>query len=50
MGEHKTVEPSQEDIERAEQMWRNFTVGSTYGIYGTVIVLIGLALAFVKFA
>ncbi len=49
MAEQNTVEPSKDDIERADKMWKNFVTGSTYTIYATIAILIGLALAFVKF-
>ena len=49
MAEQKVAKPSKEEIERADQMWANFVVGSKYTIYATAAILVGLALAFVKF-
>ncbi len=49
MAEQKAVEVTEQEIQHAQKMWDNFVVGSKYTIYATCIVLIALALAFVKF-
>lgn len=46
---HETVKVDAKELKNAEQMWANFVTGGKYAIYGTVIILVGLALAFVKF-
>lgn len=50
MADHQAVEVTKEQIESAQTMWDNFVVGSKYTIYATIIVLVGLALAFVEFS
>lgn len=37
-----------EELKKAKALWHNFTVGGKYTIYATVIILILLALGFVK--
>ncbi len=48
MADHKPVDVDPKEIERAEQMWHNFTVGSKYAIYATIFILVCLALGYVK--
>ena len=49
MAEHKAVEVTKEQIQEAENLWHHFTVGMKYATYATCIILVLLALAFVKF-
>lgn len=49
MAKHETVEVDPKALENAEKMWSNFTTASKYGIVATCVVLVILALAFVKF-
>ncbi len=48
MGNHQTVEPDPQELERANNMWESFTKVGKYSIYATVIVLVLMALAFIR--
>ena len=48
MADHKAVEVDQEELKNAQEMWHNFTVIGKYSTIATCVILIGLALAFVK--
>ena len=50
MGEHVKVEINKEQLESAEAMWVNFMKVGKYAVIVTVVVLVGLALAFVDFS
>ncbi len=45
--QHSNADP--QELEHAKEMWDNFAVFGKYTIYATCAILIGLALAFVKF-
>ncbi len=49
MANHTPPEIDPEQLESAETLWRNFTIGGKYSIYATVAILIALALGFVQF-
>lgn len=49
MAEQKISKPTKKEIQAAEDLWTNFVIGSKYTIYATILVLVGLAMAFVKF-
>ena len=49
MAETKQVDVSKEQLREAEEMWKNFTVVTKYCSIVTAVILILLALAFVKF-
>ncbi len=49
MANHKPVDVDPKQIENANALWANFVSGGKYSIYATCIILIGLAVAFVKF-
>ncbi len=49
MEEHSAVEVDPKDLEHAQNMWHNFATGGKYAVIITVLILVGLALAFVKF-
>ncbi|MDH5722630.1 MAG: hypothetical protein OEY94_04830 [Alphaproteobacteria bacterium] len=48
MIEEQQVEVTNEQIRDASAMWKNFTIATKYCSIATAIVLIALALAFVK--
>lgn len=50
MGAHTPVEPDKEQVQEAESFWHDFMKLTNYVIYGIVIVLILLGLAFVDWA
>ena len=49
MAEHKTPDVDAKQVEAAQAVWHSFVTGGKYAISFVVIVLVGLALAFVKF-
>lgn len=49
MTHHTPPDLDPKQIEEAKTLWRNFTIGGKYSIYATAIILILLALGFVKF-
>ncbi|MGH1402701.1 MAG: hypothetical protein ACRBDL_00505 [Alphaproteobacteria bacterium] len=49
MAEQKAADVTKQEVEQAQKMWDNFVVGSKFTIYATCILLIALALGFVKF-
>ena len=49
MANHTPVDIDPKQIENANALWANFVSGGKYSIYVTCIILIGLAVAFVKF-
>tara|TARA_B100001093_G_C26087932_1_gene701503 strand:- start:116 stop:268 length:153 start_codon:yes stop_codon:yes gene_type:complete len=48
MAEIQNVEVTEEQVKDAQDMWAKFTVATKYCCIATAIVLIGLALGFVK--
>ncbi len=50
MAGHKAVEIDPQELKKAQRMWDRFADGLKYSVIATAIVLIGLALAFVKFS
>lgn len=50
MAEHKAVSVDPKDIERAQEMWGHFATATKIVTIATCVVLVGLALAFVKFS
>jgi len=48
MAESQQVEVTKEQIQDANAMWKNFTIAMKYSTIVTIVILIGLALAFVK--
>lgn len=46
---HDPVDVDPKDLERAQTMWANFVQGGTYATVATIIILVGLALGYVKF-
>jgi hypothetical protein len=50
MADHTQVEANPKDIERAQEMWHNVTHVAKWGIVGIVIIVAGLALAFIDFS
>lgn len=49
MASNKKVDVDPKALENAETMWGNFMVATKYSIIATALLLIALALAFVKF-
>jgi len=49
MAAQKEVKVTKKQLEDSTKMWHNFAVASKYSIYAIVVILIGLALAYVKF-
>ncbi len=48
MASNTPPEYDPKQLEQSKALWRNFTVGGKYSIYATAVILILLALAFVK--
>lgn len=49
MATPKEIKVDKKQLEDSTKMWHNFTVASKYGTYIIVLILVGLALAYVKF-
>tara|TARA_R110001592_G_scaffold3525_34_gene20236 strand:- start:8683 stop:8835 length:153 start_codon:yes stop_codon:yes gene_type:complete len=49
MAEHKAVKVDPKELQKAQDFWHNFMIGTKYATIATAIILILLALAFVKF-
>jgi hypothetical protein len=50
MGHHTPVEADPKEIQRAQEMWHNVTQAGKWGIVGIVIIVVGLAIAFIDFS
>lgn len=48
MADHTPVEADPQQIQRAQQMWHNFVRGSKIFVAVNVVVLIALALIFIR--
>ncbi len=49
MAKHTPVDVDPKQIDNAQQIWGNFMSATKFGIAATVIILLGLAAAFVDF-
>ncbi|MGB4107296.1 MAG: hypothetical protein WBK55_05820 [Alphaproteobacteria bacterium] len=49
MADHTPAEADPKEIQRARDMWHNVAQAGKWGIIGTVLILAGLALAFIDF-
>lgn len=49
MAEHEAVEVDPQELQKAEALWDNFATGVKYVSVASALVLILMALAFVKF-
>ncbi len=49
MAQHQTPDVDPKTLNEAHQMWTNFLKGGKYAIIATCVVLVLMALAFVKF-
>ncbi len=48
MADHTPVEADPQQIQRAQQMWHNFTVAGKFFIGLVIVVLVGLTLVFIR--
>lgn len=49
MANHEAVEIDPKELENSQAMWGGFVNASKYAVIAIIIVMVGLALAFVKF-
>ncbi len=49
MANHKAVEVDPKELENSKAFWNNFLNASKYATIAVIVLMIGLALAFVKF-
>ena len=50
MADQQPVEADPKELEKAQQFWDNFMIGSKYACYGIAAILLVLALVFVDFS
>jgi hypothetical protein len=50
MAHHPTPDVDPKNLETAHEMWTAFTKSGKYAVILTCVILVGLALAFVKFS